>query len=107
MLALQPQRSMVTTLLLQILRGIYNADSGEAKEYYANWKIDAGDSISGTGLDIAQNKWGDKWRMPSMDEFEELVNNCSLNFSGHGGIKFTSNINGISVEFPYAGEITR
>jgi hypothetical protein len=28
------------------------------------------------GKDIATIKWGEKWRTPTKEEFEELINNC-------------------------------
>lgn len=38
---------------------------------------DLGDDISGTSYDVAHVKWGEKWRMPSNDDFGELWDNCS------------------------------
>ena len=32
--------------------------------------------IKGTARDVAYVKWGGTWRMPTRDEFEELINNC-------------------------------
>lgn len=34
--------------------------------------------IKGTIYDIATNKWGAKWSLPSFDEIEELENKCKL-----------------------------
>ena len=33
--------------------------------------------ISGTELDVAHVRWGNKWRMPSKTEFEELISVCT------------------------------
>ena len=35
-----------------------------------------GESICGTSYDVANVKWGNTWRMPSVTEMEELVSQC-------------------------------
>ncbi len=37
-----------------------------------------GDDISGTRYDVAHVKWGDSWRMPTADQWVELMENCSM-----------------------------
>ena len=49
----------------------YDSDTYE----YKNMNI--GDNISGTQYDVARVKWGESWRMPTVDEFVELINNCT------------------------------
>lgn len=47
--------------------------------------------------DAASAVWGDKWRMPTLDEWNELQNNCSaqwMNVSGVGCYKVTSQVSG-------------
>jgi len=66
--------------------------------------------------DVAHVKWGGSWRMPTSDEFEELVENCTWemvpsdydNWSAEhpGGWKVTSKINGKSIFIPAAGQRT-
>ena len=56
--------------------------------------------------DVAFIKLGGRWRMPTKEEFDELINNCSWERSiinGINGFKFTSKINGNSIFFPAAG----
>lgn len=59
--------------------------------------------------DAAHVHMGGNWRMPTKDEFKELIKNCKkdLTYDYNGtGIKgriFTSNVNGKSVFFPAAG----
>lgn len=59
--------------------------------------------------DAAHVNWGGNWRMPTHEEQEELINNCSItwttdyNGTGVAGRIFTSNINENSVFFPAAG----
>ena len=65
--------------------------------------------ISGTNDDVAHVKWGGKWRMPSLADFEELYQNCSRKgeFNGTYGIRFTGP-NGQSIFLPdnYNGRYT-
>jgi len=38
---------------------------------------DLGSSICGTQYDVAYEKWGNKWQMPSKEQVEELFANCT------------------------------
>lgn len=57
--------------------------------------------------DVAHEKWGGTWRMPTMDEQDELCNNCTWTwyssgnreFDGVAGYKVTSNIEGYTDRF--------
>ena len=82
-------------------------DWGETKE-----KIDYGenvfslDDISGTEYDVAYEKWGGNWVMPTLDDIKELLDNCTSEWTtlnDVNGMKFTSNINGNSIFLPAAG----
>lgn len=59
--------------------------------------------------DVAQVKWGGGWRMPTKDEFKELIDSCTwteITWNGIKGIKVTSNVPGYterSLFLPYAG----
>ena len=59
--------------------------------------------------DAAHVNMGGKWRMPTKEEFQELMENCDsewtedYNGTGMVGYLFTSKTNGISVFFPTAG----
>ena len=49
------------------------------------------------GFDIANIRWQGKWRMPTVEEFEELLDNCSWQWEEHGdvrGIRFSSSKKG-------------
>ena len=37
-----------------------------------------GEDISGTSYDAAEANWGGSWRMPTTDDFWEMINNTSL-----------------------------
>ena len=56
--------------------------------------------------DVAYQKWGRDWRIPSYEEWKELYANCtvvSTTQNGVDGHKVTSNINGNSIFLPTAG----
>ena len=56
--------------------------------------------------DVAQVKWGGRWRMPTLDELKELKNNCTWIWTtqnGVNGYKVTSKTNGNSIFLPAAG----
>ena len=62
--------------------------------------------ISGTEYDVAHVKWGGNWRMPTFDDINELLDNCTTEWTtlnGVNGRKFTSKINGNSIFLPAAG----
>ena len=55
--------------------------------------------------DAATAHWGGSWRMPTYDEFNELINNCTWQWTtqgGKNGYKVTSKINGNSIFLPAA-----
>ena len=64
-------------------------------------------SIAGNPTwDVACNKWGSPWRLPTKAEFQELIDNCTWEWStrnGHNGYKVTSKKNGNSIFLPAAG----
>ena len=69
--------------------------------------------IGGTCRDAAHVKWGSPylkwggtWRMPTWDEFQELIDNCTWTWTTLNGVyggRFTSKKNGNSIFLPAAG----
>ena len=56
--------------------------------------------------DAATANWGPDWRMPSREQIQELVNNCTRQWTTLNGVNgrlFTSNINGASLFLPASG----
>ena len=101
--------------------GLYFA-WGETTGYTADnviSKVHSFDDASYTASDISTNltleqdaahvNFGGRWRMPTKDEYQELLDNCNgvwtNNYNGTGvkGCVFTSKVNGNSVFFPAAG----
>ena len=90
---------------------VYSESS--AKNYYKNHFSEfytmfgsGNKSVCGTKYDSATYQWGNKWRMPTKSEIEELANNCNISFESYNGIsgyKFTSKKNFNSIFLPAAG----
>ena len=65
-----------------------------------------GSDIAGTKYDVAHVKWGGNWQMPSLDQFQELLDHCESEWTyinRAGGRKFTSKINGNTIFLPAGG----
>ena len=81
--------------------------STESYQYYQNGScVNIGTDISGTKYDVAHHKWGGKWVVPTSDDFRELIDNCTSEWTminGVNGCKYTSKINGKSIFMPAAG----
>lgn len=76
--------------------------------YYKSSKqewVDIGTNISGTRYDVACQKWGGDWRMPTKEEIEELIDECSWQWTSINkvnGYRITGP-NGNSIFIPAAG----
>lgn len=67
---------------------------------------DIGENISGTKYDAARANWGGSWRMPTMDEWAELLDRCTIEnykMDGIEGISVTGP-NGNCIFLPITGE---
>lgn len=67
---------------------------------------DLGDISGKRAYDVATASWGQGWRMPTEEEFSELLNYCSYEYvqqGGRWGQKFTSNKNKNSIFIPVTG----
>jgi len=65
-----------------------------------------GSDIAGTQYDVAHMKWGGSWMMPSANQQDELISNCTYEWTTVNGVKggkFTSKKNGASIFLPAAG----
>ncbi len=61
--------------------------------------------IRRTGYDAARVNMGEKWYMPSLSLYEELLNNCTSEWAEFNGVsgKVLTGPNGNSIFFPAAG----
>ena len=70
------------------------------------WERSMSDIGGNSSYDAARANWGGSWRLPTKSEYDELVNNCTRQWTTQNGVKgmrFTSKKNGNSVFFPAAG----
>lgn len=63
------------------------------------------DNISGTEFDAARTLLGNGWRIPTIEEFRELINECTLEITSEG-ISFTA-ANGNSIFIPAGGYMNK
>lgn len=94
--------------------GYYAWGETEEKDYYSKNRYkyyqngvwdNLGDDISGTDYDVAHVKWGGDWVMPTLDDIQELEDNCTSEWTtlnNVNGLKFTGP-NGKSIFLPAAG----
>ena len=62
--------------------------------------------IAGTKYDVAHTRWGSSWRMPTIEQIKELLDNCTsewMELNGVKGVKFISKANGNCIFMPAAG----
>ncbi len=79
----------------------YDENSKTYENSYYNYDIGGN-----RHLDAARARWGGEWRLPTMEECQELLDNCTWEWStqnGNKGYKVTSEINGNSIFLPAAG----
>ena len=80
--------------------GEINTKSRYTVDNCGTWEKNIGD-IKGTSRDVAHQKWGGNWRIPTVEEFQELVDKCDWDWDGDGYI--VTGPNGNSIFLPAAG----
>ena len=91
--------------------GETSAKQSYTSDNCATYGVEMNDISGNAQYDVAKKKWGGKWRMPTLDEIQELIDNCvwqwitdgSEDYNGVNGCKVTSKINGNSIFLPAAG----
>ena len=85
-------------------------ETSPKSEYYEfnckMWERSMSDIGGNSSYDAARANWGGSWRLPTKSEYDELVNNCTRQWTtqnGVAGMLFTSKRNGNSIFFPAAG----
>ena len=61
-----------------------------------------GASISGTVYDVASYEWGNGWQLPTIVDFQELIDNTIVSYVSDGGIMLQSKINGRTITFQFS-----
>ena len=77
------------------------------KDNCKTWKRSMSDIRGKSSYDAARANWGGSWRLPTKAEFDELLNNCTRQWTTQNGVKgmrFTSKRNGNSIFLPAAGD---
>ena len=67
---------------------------------------DIGSDISGTQYDVARQRWGEKWSIPTVEQVKELFFNSNIVWKTYGdveGVEITSRINWNSIFLPLSG----
>ena len=73
---------------------------------YNKYNINGGLTELDLEDDAAYVNWGSSWRMPSLDQIKELIDNCNWEWTQLNGVwgrKATSKTNGNSIFLPAAG----
>ena len=95
--------------------GYYAWGETEEKNYYDwsnyvycygdNYCINIGIDIAGTEYDVASVKWGNLWRMPSIEQIHELLENCTRTWTTLNDVNGTlvTGPNGASIFLPTTG----
>lgn len=75
----------------------YNSSTGKC--------VNIGSDIAGTSYDVAHVRMGGAWRMPSIEQINELLNNCSREWTSQNGVNgiLVMGKNGGLVFLPAAG----
>ena len=60
-----------------------------------------GDSICGTVYDVATLEWGKGWQIPTKNDFQELIDNCTVSYLSEEGMRLKSKINGKVIFFQF------
>ena len=65
-----------------------------------------GNDIAGTQYDVAHVEWGGSWRMPSVNQIKELLDNCTRTWTLQNEVEGTlvTGPNGNSIFLPAAGD---
>ena len=88
--------------------GEISTKSSYDKNNSTTYGKEIGDIAGDPTYDVARAKWRGSWRLPTMAEFDELLDsdNCTWKWTtqdGHKGYKVTSKKNGNSIFLPAAG----
>ena len=85
-------------------KDVYSWDTYQYRDEY-NHVVNIGSDIAGTSYDVATVKWEEPWRMPSEEQYKELVDKCTsirTTLNCVKGRRFTGP-NGGTIFFPAAG----
>lgn len=104
------EKQVYNDVTYQYATGQDNNGDGGYDDYHSETDLfgvwqNIGSDIAGTSYDVAHVKWGGSWRMPSLEQIQELLNNCTSKWTsvnGTYGREFTGPNGGV-VFLPAAG----
>ena len=75
------------------------------EENSATFGVELLDINSNPTYDVARANWGSTWRMPTMTEMDELIDNCTCKWTTENGVSgsIVTGPNGNSIFLPAAG----
>ena len=75
---------------------------------YSSASVDWANISSNATYDAATANWGGSWRMPTYDEIQELIHECTWTWTTQNSIAgfLVTGVNGTSIFLPAAGYIT-
>lgn len=86
---------------------VFDEETGEPVMSEVWNYVNIGDNISGNeAYDVARKEWGATWRIPTQEDVQELIANCTFvwtNYKSIAGFEITSKINGAKIFMPAAG----
>lgn len=86
---------------------VFDEETGEPVMSEVWNYVNIGDNISGNETyDVARKEWGATWRIPTQEDVQELIANCTFlwtNYKTASGFEITSKINGAKIFMPAAG----
>lgn len=82
----------------------YWGDTNMWSDYYN--RVDTPEDISGTQYDIAHVKWGGSWHLPTMEQINELLSQCTLFWTSQNGVNglLVTGPNGNTIFLPATGQ---
>lgn len=82
--------------------GIYPNTPIQESIYLDGKILVEGASINGTVYDVASYEWGNGWQLPTIVDFQELIDNTIVSYVSDGGIMLQSKINGRTITFQFS-----
>ncbi len=82
----------------------YTDDTSGKNEMYGK---NCNDISGNSTYDVARAEWGGTWRIPTYNEYKELMENCTFEWTTLGrrsGLKVTSKTNGNYIFLPLSGD---
>ena len=76
----------------------------------STYGVELGDISGNPEYDVARALWGSEWRVPTFNDLQELLDNCTWEWTtinGKNGYKVTSMKNGNSIFLPAVGQRLR